>query len=179
MASLARWPVPTPFLQCPFSGLPWPGPIYLPGGYARMLDVTPSLEDTAPLRGSPPRMSGNVSLKPGRHRWETQASRLRPGGFLLGRRSGSFSSAFPWQGFVCITAPQTRLFRPASNRVRCLPPALRSLRRLKYPEQESNLYLEFRKPLFYPLNYRDVYLSTLQASLILKKCPVAPKVASV
>jgi hypothetical protein len=24
-----------------------------------------------------------------------------------------------------------------------------------YPGQESNLYLEFRKPSFYPLNYRD------------------------
>lgn len=25
----------------------------------------------------------------------------------------------------------------------------------KYPGQESNLYLEFRKPSFYPLNYGD------------------------
>lgn len=29
----------------------------------------------------------------------------------------------------------------------------------KYPGQESNLYLEFRKPSFYPLNYGDNWKS--------------------
>jgi hypothetical protein len=31
-----------------------------------------------------------------------------------------------------------------------------SNQRCEYPRQESNLYLEFRKPSFYPLNYGDV-----------------------
>lgn len=31
--------------------------------------------------------------------------------------------------------------------------------RSAYPRQESNLYLEFRKPSFYPLNYGDVDLA--------------------
>ena len=36
-----------------------------------------------------------------------------------------------------------------------------------YPRQESNLYLEFRKPSFYPLNYGDVDLSRIPAPFIL------------
>lgn len=44
-------------------------------------------------------------------------------------------------------------FRPSTS---FHPPTQRFSR--WYPGQESNLYLEFRKPSFYPLNYRDTLL---------------------
>ncbi len=36
-----------------------------------------------------------------------------------------------------------------------------------YPRGESNPYLKFRKLLFYPLNYKGIYLNALQKYIFL------------
>ena len=43
---------------------------------------------------------------------------------------------------------------------------------LKYPRQESNLYLKFRKLLFYPLNYGAMSLEIIQTNLTINLNPI-------
>jgi hypothetical protein len=97
---LVRCFVHDPFLQCSLCGSKWPGPIYSTGGYTRELTTSCLHWKTwLPSCGSPPRKRGNVSPRPGRHRWEFIKGTLTScqGAFLVftgeaggGRRARTF-----------------------------------------------------------------------------------------